>query len=157
MSSETFHADDSFHVGRLQNLGFVIWFETPTLNRVKLVAQTLPRLEQQPNTGFAMMAVVTPACAPVGADIRAEFDDAMRAHREAALGMAAVIEVTGVLGGLTRAIARTLSVVNRSPYPLTTFTSVADAAAWLPDIMTQRGAPSIESQRIIDEIAAHYR
>jgi len=152
ITSEVFIDEPAYFVGRLVNLGVVVWHQTPTLERVNSIRATLDRLEQEPHTGFAVMAVVTPGCAPVGAEIRSAFDGAMRAYRDAVLGMAAVIEVTGVLGGLTRAIARTLSVVSRSPYPLNTYTNIDTAAQWLPDVMAQRGAPRVTSRQIIETV-----
>src|SRR5262245_60178132 len=117
---ETYFDEASFYLGRVENLGFVIWRETPTLERLEKVTTMLARLEQEPGAGFAMMAVVTPTCAPVGPEVRKAFDAGLRIYRDSAMGFAAVIEVQGVLGGLTRAIARTLSIVSRSPIPVNT-------------------------------------
>ncbi|MCA9705445.1 MAG: hypothetical protein KDK70_06345 [Myxococcales bacterium] len=154
---ETYFDEPTFYMARLSNLGLVLWRETPVLACVTQVAATLEKLEPVPGQGFALMAVITAKCAPIGADIRSVVDDGMRAHRSAALAMAAVIEVPGVFGGLTRAIARTMSVISRTPYPVNTYGSVADAAAWLPSLMASRGAPEVPASRIVEAIDAARR
>ncbi|MEM9460575.1 MAG: hypothetical protein AAGF11_40780 [Myxococcota bacterium] len=152
IDSEKYFDEPAFFMGRLANLGFVIWHETPTITLVKKVSRTLTRLEQQPGQGFALIAVLTAKCAPIGAEIRSSIDDGMKTHRHAALGMAAIIEVPGVLGGLTRAIARTMSVVSRTPYPVNTYGSVEEAARWLPQVMASRGGPRVSARQIIDAV-----
>ena len=157
IDSETYFDEPSFFMGRLANLGFVIWHETPVITYVEQVGLTLARLEQTPGQGFALMAVLTAKCAPIGAEIRSSIDDGMKAHRHAALGMAAIIEVPGVLGGLTRAIARTMSVVSRTPYPVNIYGSVEEAARWLPQIMSSRAGPQVAARQIIDVVNAGRR
>ncbi|MCH9682380.1 MAG: hypothetical protein K0V04_13160 [Deltaproteobacteria bacterium] len=157
VDSETFFDEPEFYCGRLENLGFVIWHETPTVPRVETVIATFPKLERTAGTGFAVMAIVTSNCAPIGPEVRTALNDGMRAHRDAVLAMAAVIEVPGVLGGLTRAIARTLNVVARSPFPLNTYGRIQDASLWLPNIMSQRGANTVSSLQIVQAVDAGRR
>jgi hypothetical protein len=156
MGSETrtYFDEPSFYMGALQSLGFVIWHETPTLESVQRVATTIAELERQPGTGFAMMVVLTPACAPVGPNVRQAFESGLRVYRESALGFAVVIEAPGVLGGLTRAIARTLTIVSHSPFPINTYPTVAEAAEWLSQILLQRGGPVLARQTIIEAVHA---
>jgi hypothetical protein len=155
--TETFFDEPAFYMGRVKNLGFVIWRVTPTLERVDKVTAKLAKLEQEPGAGFAMLAVVTPTCAPVGPEVRRALDSGLRYYRDAALGFAAVIEVQGVLGGLTRAIARTLSIVSRSPIPINTYATVADAAEWLSQILSNRGGAQLSRQAIIEAVSAQRR
>lgn len=155
IETETYFDEPSLYMGRVKNLGFIIWRETPTLQRVDNVTATMAKLEQEAGAGFAVMAVVTPACAPVGPDVRKAFDAGLRIYRESAMGFAAVIEVQGVLGGLTRAIARTLSIVSRSPIPVNIYATVADAAEWLAPLASQRGGSVLTRQAIVEEVSAH--
>lgn len=159
MGSEThtYYDEPTFYMGGLQNLGLVIWHQTPTLACVEKIALTLAELEPQPGTGFAMMVVITPGCAPVGTDVRKAFEAALRAHRTVALGFAVVIEVPGVLGGLTRAIARTLTIVSRSPFPINTYATVSQAAEWLCQILPQRGGPPLTKHALLHAVAARRR
>lgn len=139
-------------VGLIQNCAVIIWRATPTVESAQVAAGHFSKFESVAGQGFALVAIVTANCAPVGPDVRQAFDQAMRVHRDLALGMAAVIEVQGVLGGLTRAMARTMSVVTRSPYPTNTFATAKNAAEWLPRILSQRGAPELSSGAIIEFI-----
>ncbi|MEM7155402.1 MAG: hypothetical protein AAF799_21310 [Myxococcota bacterium] len=142
-------------VGTIENCAVVIWRATPTVDTAKLAARHFSKFEGEAGRGFALVAIITANCAPVGPDVRQAFDEAMRAHREAALGMAAVIEVQGVLGGLTRAMARTMSIVTRSPYPTNTFATVKSASEWMPYILSQRGAPELSPSVISDFVENH--
>lgn len=145
----------SLFVGTIENCAVVIWRNTPTVETARLAAGHFSKFEHEPGQGFALVAIITPNCAPVGPDVRQAFDEAMRTYRDSALAMAAVIEVQGVLGGLTRAMARTMSVVTRSPYPTNTFANVRGAAEWLPRLMSQRGAPEISAGVLVEFIESH--
>lgn len=142
--------DEGFLFGRMGCLGILLWFNTPTAARVRRVAD---RLRHVAPGGFALLTVVTPACAPVGADVRSIFDEALRANSEHLLGTATVIQVEGVLGGLTRAIARTMSIVSRVSYPNNVYATVADAAKWLPQVLSGAGHPPVTPDEIIDQVA----
>ena len=142
-------------VGLIENCAVIIWRATPTVATAEVAASHFPHFESKSGHGFALVAIVTSNCAPVGPDVRQAFDQAMRVHRDSALGMAAVIEVQGVLGGLTRAMARTMSVVTRSPYPTNTFATVKNASDWMPRILSQRGAPELSSRVIIEFSESH--
>lgn len=156
-SSQAFEDHPGVFVGRIENCAVVVWRTTPTVSSASLAAKHFGKFEQTPGHGFALIAVVTPDCAPVGAEVRQSFDTAMRAHRDSAMGMAAVIEVQGVLGGLTRAMARTMSIVARSPYPVNTFATVDAASKWLPPVLSQRGAPPLDPSRLVEFIEQHRR
>lgn len=154
-SSQVFEERPELFVGRIENCGVVVWRTTPTVGSATVAAKHFGEFELTPGHGFALIAVVTPNCAPVGSDVRQAFDSAMRAYRDSAMGMAAVIEVQGVLGGLTRAMARTMSIVARSPYPVNTFATVEAACGWLPPVLSQRGARLLDSLEIASFVAQH--
>lgn len=149
-SLEVLVRDEGFLFGRIRALGILLWFQTPTAGRVRLVAS---RLSEVADGGpFALMTVVTPACAPVGADVRAIFDEGLRANREALLGTATVIQVEGVLGGLTRTIARTMSIISRVAYPNNVYATVPDAARWLPGVLAGSEQPVPTAEEIVDQV-----
>jgi hypothetical protein len=122
---------------------------------VKVTLRHFGSFEQVPGEGFAILSVITAKCAPIGAEVRRAFDQGMLACRDSALGMAGVVEVKGVLGGLTRAIVRTMNIVSRGPYPVNTYATVKEASEWLPHIMAQRGAPTVSSQEIQSFVEQH--
>lgn len=142
--------DEGFLFGRMHALAVLLWFRTPTAQRVRQVAERLPELAK--GGGVAILTVVTPACAPVGADVRSIFDEALRANRDALLGTATVIQVEGVLGGLTRAIGRAMAIVSRVPYPNNVYATVADASRWIPQILSSSGQPVPTPEEIEKEI-----
>lgn len=152
---EVLDEDEGFLFGKLRNLGVLVWRLTPTVGRVERVVQQFPRFETEP--GFGLLTVVSPACAPVDSEVRRVFDETMRAYRSSLLGIATVIETEGVLGGLSRAIARTLSIVSRTPYPHNVYATIGDASNWLPSITGQRVDSGLSSSQIVEAIAEHYK
>ncbi len=152
---EVLEQDDRLLFGIVDNLGVIIWRQTPTLDAIHRVDKYFPRLANDPR-GFALMPVLTPGCAPVNAEGRSAFDRNMRAHRDQLLGIAIVIEVQGVMGGLTRAIARSMSIVSRTPYPVNTYATVPDALRWLAEIMTKRTDDHVASDALRDAIAVYH-
>jgi len=146
--TKVFEDRPELFVGVVGNCAVITWRKTPTVATARQAMQHFGKFEGEDRCGFALVAVITPHCAPVGPEVRGTFDEAMRTYRESALGMAAVIEVQGVLGGLTRAMARTMSVISRSPYPTNTFASVRRASEWLPAILSQRGAAELSPPEI---------
>lgn len=156
-SSEVFEDRPELFVGRIENCAVVVWRTTPTVESAALAAEHFGKFEVAPGRGFALIAVVTPYCAPVSVEVRHAFDTAMRAHRDSVMGMAAVIEVNGVLGGLTRVMARTMSIVARSPYPVNTYASVETASTWLVHVLTQRGAQQLDANDITAFVEKHRR
>jgi hypothetical protein len=155
--SHIFEDQAGFLVARVSNLAVIVWRETPTVDAAKVAFQYFGQFEQVPGRGFALITVITPNCAPVGPEVRQAFDTAMRSCRDSALGMAGVIEVQGVLGGLTRAIVRTMNIVSRAPYPVNTYATVKAASEWLPNIMSQRGSPTVKAEEIERFIDGHRR
>lgn len=155
LNTAVFEDRPELFVGRVENCAVVIWRVTPTVASARLAMQHFPEFEVHPGLGFALVAVVTSNCAPIGPEVRQAFDEAMRAYRHSALGMAAVIEVQGVLGGLARALARTMSVVTRSPYPVNTFATVSSATEWLPQILSQRGTTRLAPRDIVAFVESH--
>lgn len=154
-SLEVLDEDEGFLFGKLDNLGVIIWRLTPTVGRVHRVVRLFPRFEDE--RGFGLLTVVSPACAPVDSEVRRVFDETMRAYRGSLLGIATVIETEGVLGGLSRAIARTLSIVSRAPYPHNVYATIEDASRWLPSITGQRSDSGLSSTRIVEAIGEHYQ
>lgn len=152
---EVFDEDEGFLFGKLQNLGVIVWRLTPTVGRVRRIVDLFPRFHSE--TAFGLLTVVTPACAPVDSEVRRVFDETMRAYRSSLLGIATVIETEGVLGGLSRAIARTLSIVSRAPYPHNVYATIDDASKWLPSIIAQRAEPSMSPAQLVDAIAVYYK
>lgn len=147
--------DRGFLVGQIGNLGVIIWRETATVARVERTIHYFSRFENDPGQGFGLMALVTEESAPPSSDVRQALDRGMRDARDSILGIAVVIESTGLLGGLARAVARTMSVISRTPYPLSTFATVEDAASWLPHVLAQRGAEYIETEHIVSAVEAN--
>lgn len=155
VSTAVFEDRPDLFVGRIDNCAVIIWRTTPTVDAAKAAAQHFPRFEVEPGLGFALIAVITPNCAPIGPDVRKAFDQAMRDYRDSALGMAAVVEVQGVLGGLIRALARTMSVITRSPYPTNTLATVKGASEWVPSVLSQRGASELGPTQIFAFVESH--
>ena len=154
--SRVFENEAGFLVARINNLAVILWRDTPTVPAVKKTVRHFPSFEQVRGEGFAVLSIITANCAPIGIDVRRAFDEGMQACRDSALGMAGVVEVQGVLGGLTRALVRTMNIVSRAPYPVNTYATVKEASEWLQHIMVQRGAPTVSSQEI-QSFVAHYR
>lgn len=154
-TTAVFEDQPEIFVGRVDNCAVVIWRTTPSVSAAELAMKHFPEFEIRAGRGFALLAVITPSCAPIGPEVRQKFDEAMRAYRESILGMAAVIETQGVLGGLARALARTMSVVTRSPYPVNTYATVKSASEWLPHILSQRGAAELDSTEITSFVESH--
>jgi hypothetical protein len=152
---EVLDEDEGFLLGKLDNLGIIVWRLTPTTSRVRRIVTLFPRFHGE--RGFGLLTVVSPACAPVDAEVRRVFDEAMRTYRDKLLGIATVIETEGVLGGLSRAIARTLSIVSRAPYPHNVYATIDDASKWLPTIAAQRSEPTLAPSQIVEAIGEHYR
>lgn len=157
VDSHVYEDEAGFLVARISNLAVIIWRQTPTVDAARVAFQYFDKFEQVPGQGFALVTVITPACAPVGPEVRQAFDTAMRFCRNSALGMAGVIEVQGVLGGLTRAIVRTMNIVSRAPYPVNTYATVKAASEWLPNIMSQHGSPTVRAEEIEQFIESHRR
>lgn len=155
--SHVFEDQAGFLVARLSNLAVIIWRETPTVDAARVAFQYFGQFEQISGQGFALVTIITPACAPVGPEVRHAFDTAMRSCRNSALGMAGVIEVQGVFGGLTRAIVRTMNIVSRAPYPVNTYATVKAASEWLPQIMSQHGTTAVRPDEIEQFIESHRR
>lgn len=153
--AEVFEDRANLFVGRWGNCGLVIWRQTPTLETAQLASEYFDRFAPEPGHGFALVAIITPACAPVGPDVRASFAAAMRRHGSDTLGMAAVIEVSGVLGGLTRALARTMSVVSRSSYPTNVFANAQGACTWVCPLLSSRGGAALDPGQLERFIAEH--
>lgn len=152
---EVLEHDAGFLYGRMQNLGVIIWYQTPTTDRFQRVAQRFGEFDTA--DGFGVLTVVRPGCTPVGADVRDVFDRALKANRDYILGTATVIQMEGVLGGLSRAIARTMSVISRVPYPNNVFAKVSEAAQWLPDILAERRDIVIDPRDIVESIEHYIR
>ncbi|MCX4241937.1 hypothetical protein [Paraliomyxa miuraensis] len=146
--------DEGFVFARLRALGILVWFKTPTTQRARLVAGHLRDIAAG---GFALLTIVTPPCAPVGADVRAIFDAGLRANQDSLLGTATVIQVEGVLGGLTRAISRAVTLVSRVPYPNNVYATVADAAMWIPQILSESAQPPPTPEEIVERVSAVLR
>lgn len=155
--TEVYEDEPGFLVARISNLAVITWRETPTVPAAGVAFQHFESFEQRPDEGFALVTIITANCAPVGPEVRQAFDEAMRACRASALGMAGVIEVQGVLGGLTRAIVRTMNIVSRAPYPVNTYANVKGASEWLPQIMAQRGAALVDATDIATFVERHRR
>lgn len=150
LSLEVLVEDDGFLFGRLGALGVLLWFKTPTAYRAEQVSEHFASIGR--GHDFALLTVVTPPCAPVGPDVRSAFDEGIRDSRETLLGIATVIQVKGVFGGLTRTIARTMSIITRAPYPNNVYSTVSDAAEWLSSLIEQC-APAVTAQLIVDTIS----
>lgn len=142
--------EDGVLFGRMGPLAVLVWFQTPTVRWVEHVAELLPQIAY--GGEFAMLTVVTPACVPVGPEVRSSFDQGVRPYHDQMMGIATVIQVPGVLGGLTRAIARTMSIISRVSYPNNVYASVADAAEWLPRLLASCTPPPPTTEQIIDEL-----
>lgn len=158
MSTDTLEVlehDTGFLYGRIHNLGVIIWYQTPTIARFERVAERFSEFDGE--HGFAVLTVVRPECTPVGADVREVFDRALKANRDSILGTATVIQMEGVLGGLSRAIARTMSVISRVPYPNNVYANVSDAAQWLPEILAQRGRVQVDPREIVEQVEHYIR
>lgn len=152
---QVFENEAGFLVARIENLAVIVWRDTPTVPAVRKTIRHFPSFEQVQGEGFAVLSVITANCAPIGTEVRRAFDEGMLTCRDSALGMAGVVEVTGVLGGLTRVLVRTMNIVSRTPYPVNTYATVKEASEWLPQIMAQRGAPPVSSQEIQSFVAHH--
>ena len=144
--------DEGFVIGQLGNLGVIIWRETATVNRVGQVLQYFPKLEQQPGQGFGLMVVVTSESGPPSKEARESLDEGMKKAANSILGIAIVIEAEGLLGNLARAVARTMGVINRTPYPVNPFPTIKAAADWMSPILSKNGAPKIDPSTIEREI-----
>lgn len=148
-SLEILAEDEGFLFGKLGTLGIIVWRTTPTAARTKRIIEAFPSFVAE--SGFALLTVVSPLCAPPDSDVRRLFDEAMRAYRNTLLGIATVVQTEGVLGGLSRAIARTLSVVSRTPYPHNVYATIEQASMWLPGLI-----PGLVPSTIVEVIAEHY-
>lgn len=146
--------DEGFLFGKLDNLGLIIWRTTPTTARIQRIVDAFARFEGE--HGFGLFSIIGPRCNPPGSEVRNAFDQAMRAYRDSLLGIATVVQTEGVFGGLSRAIARTLSIVSRTPYPQNVYASLEDAAHWLPSVIARPPMPELAPSTILEAIAAHY-
>lgn len=151
---EILDEDEGFLFGKLDNLGLIIWRGNPTTARVQRIVSAFPRFEG-PN-GFGLLSIIGPQVPPPSAEIRTMMDQAMRAYRDSLLGIATVVKTEGVFGGLSRAIARTLSIVSRTPYPQNVYSSVDDAAHWLSSVMARPPSPELAPATILAAIAEHF-
>lgn len=147
--------DEGFLFGKLDNLGVIVWRVTITAGRVQRVIDAFPRFAGE--RGFGLLTIVSPQCAPPDSEVRRLFDQAMRAYRDTLLGIATVVETEGVFGGLSRAIARTLSIVSRTPYPHNVYATIEDASRWLPSILSRHPMPELTPTAIVEAIAEHYK
>jgi hypothetical protein len=152
---EILDKDEGFLFGKLDNLGIIVWRITPTGGRVQRVVAAFPRFEGE--RGFGLLTIVSPLCAPPDSEVRRLFDQAMRAYRDTLLGIATVVQTEGVFGGLSRAIARTLSIVSRTPYPHNVYATIEDASRWLPSIISRQSEPGLTASTIVEVIAEHYQ
>lgn len=152
---EMLDEDEGFLFGKLDNLGIIVWRTTPTPARVQRIVDAFPRFADE--RGFGLLTIVSPLCAPPDSEVRRLFDQAMRAYRDTLLGIATVVQTEGVFGGLSRAIARTLSIVSRTPYPHNVYATIEDASKWLPAIISREPMPEMTPSTIVDVISQHYK
>jgi hypothetical protein len=146
--------DEGFLFGKLDNLGLIIWRGHTTPARIARIVEAFARFEDE--HGFGLLSIIGPRVNPPGPEARNAFDQAMRAHRDRLLGIATVIHTQGVFGGLSRAIARTLSIISRTPYPHNVYATLEEASRWIPSILARPPLPELEPSTILEAIAAHY-
>ncbi len=143
--------DEGFLLGRVDNLAVVLWKTTPTVERAKIVCGSFPSIATE--QGLAVLTILAPGSGPPDGGVRRVFDDTMKSMNDRLLGNAIVIEAGGVLGSLVRAVARTLTIVGRSAFPIETFSTTADAAEWLPEVMAGKGGAGPGADEILDGLA----
>jgi hypothetical protein len=146
--------DEGFLFGKLDNLGLIIWRGHTTIARIQRIVEAFPRFDS--TRGFGLLSIIGPRVNPPGPDARHAFDQAMRAYRDSLLGIATVVQTEGMFGGLSRVIARTLSIISRTPYPHNVYATLEEAARWLPSVIAQPGMPELTPSIILEAIAAHY-
>lgn len=138
-------------LARLANLAIIVWRQTPTVERARLVCDTFPKIAS--DQGLAVLTVLRDGVGPPDGGVRKVFDQTILELDSQILGNALVIEFGGVRGSLVRAVTRTLTVVSRSSFPIETFSTTAAAAEWLPEIMAQRGGMAVEADTIAGALA----
>jgi len=151
---EILDEDEGFLFGKLDNLGIIIWRGNTTVPRIQRIVSAFSHFEGE--HGFGLLSIIGPRVNPPGPEARKAFDLAMRGFRDRLLGIATVIHTEGVFGGLSRAIARTLSTVSRTPYPHNVYASIEDAAHWIPPIIARPNMPELSPSTIVEAITAHY-
>lgn len=141
---ETLAEDDGFKLGRIGNIAIILWKTTPTVAWARRVCESFPAIADQ--HGLAILTVLTPETGPPDGGVRRVFDETMKAMNDRIVGNAIVIEAGGVLGSLLRAVSRTLTIVGRSAFAIETFSTTADGAEWLVELLATRGArvPNID-------------
>jgi len=144
--------DEGFLFGKLDNLGLIIWRGHTTTARIQRIVDGFARFEG----GFGLLSIIGPRCNPPGPEARNAFDQAMRDYRDSLLAIATVVHTEGMFGGLSRVIARTLSIISRTPYPHNVYASVDEAAHWLPSVIARPPTPALTPSLILETIAAHY-
>jgi hypothetical protein len=153
-SLEILDEDEGFLFGKLDNLGVLIWRSNPSIARVQRIVAAFARFDDE--HGFGLFTIIGPHVTPPGAEIRHMFNQTMRAYRNSLLGIATVVQTEGVLGSLSRAIARTLSTMSRTPYPQNVYASVEEAAHWISSIIARPPLPELPPSAILKAIAEHY-
>lgn len=146
--------DEGFLFGKLDNLGLIIWRGHTTTARIARIVEAFANFDDE--QGFGLLSIIGPRVNPPGPEARNAFDQAMRAHRDRLLGIATVIHTQGVFGGLSRAIARTLSIISRTPYPHNVYATLEEAARWIPTTLARPPLSELSPSTILEAIAAHY-
>lgn len=146
--------DEGFLFGKLDNLGLIIWHGTPSIARIQRIVDGFARFDSK--HGFGLLSIIGPRCNPPGPEARNAFDQAMRDYRDRLLGIATVVHTEGMFGGLSRVIARTLSIISRTPYPHNVYASLDEAAHWLPSVIARSPMAELTPSLILETIAAHY-
>lgn len=146
--------DEGFLFGKLDNLGLIIWRDHANITRVERIVEAFARFDGE--QGFGLLSIIGPRVNPPGPDVRNVMDQAMRAYRDRLLAIATVVHTEGMFGGLSRVIARTLSIVSRTPYPHNVYSSIDEAARWLPYLLARPSMPELAPSTIVEAIAKHY-
>ena len=129
MGLEILHRDETLVVGRDGRLMVANWWNAPTLAQMQTLARLADRMDRGVGGRSAYAQFVlegTPIFTP---EVKRVADALTRDHF--GVGIAHVIELTGLKGSTTRAFLAGLLLIGRGTKPMKVFEAPETGAAWL--------------------------
>jgi hypothetical protein len=152
------YADSHQATAVIGPIGIVVWRGVTTPTAVARVrAAGLAALELSPG-GIGMIGVVEHGAQLPDAECRklsAQVNDELA--QMGAVGLAAVMPMSGFTGACMRGVVTGLSLLARSRYPFRAYETSADACSWLSTLLGNSKTNWKVSASLLDDLREEYR
>jgi hypothetical protein len=144
-------------VAAWRNALVVVWRRAPSASSID-VAHHHARLLVEQCSGRVGVLCLTQASIPLAGGAERERTCAlMESLGDRLVGVATVVEGTGVLAGTTRSVMAAINLVARQPCPLGVFSTVDEAVSWQAPLLNSHGGEPVRAAafRRVVELVRH--